>query len=67
MALSTTEEEYIDAFSASSKIVWLRKMLSGLFDLDMDATCIYCDNWSCIKLSKNLVFHDKYKHIDIKY
>ena len=42
-------------------------MLSGLFDLEMDATCIYCDNQSCIKLSKNLVFHDKSKHIEIKY
>ena len=33
----------------------------------MDATCIYCDNQSCIKLSENLVFHDKSKHIGIKY
>ena len=28
---------------------------------------IHCDNQSCIKLSKNLVFHDKSKHIEIKY
>ena len=42
-------------------------MLSGLFALEMDATCIYCDNRSCIKLSENPVFHDKNKHIDIKY
>ena len=33
----------------------------------MDATCIYCDNQSCIKLPKNPVFHDKSKHIEIKY
>ena len=44
MALSTAEAEYIAACSASSEAVWLRKMLSGLFDLEMDATCIYCDN-----------------------
>lgn len=30
-------------------------------------TCIYCDNQSCIKLSENPVFHDKSKHIEIKY
>ena len=42
-------------------------MLSGLFDLQLEATCIYCDNQSCIKLSENLVFHDKSKHIEIKY
>ena len=33
----------------------------------MDATCIYCNNQSGIKLFENPVFHDKSKHIDIKY
>jgi hypothetical protein len=28
---------------------------------------IYCDNQSCIKLSKNPVFHDWSKHIEIRY
>ena len=28
---------------------------------------IYCDNQSCIKLSKNPFFHDQSKHIDIQY
>ena len=44
VALSTTEVEYIAACAASSEAVWLRKMLSGLFDLQLEATCIYCDN-----------------------
>ena len=38
-----------------------------LFDLPLDATCIFCDNQSCVKLSKNPVFHDRSKHIEIKY
>ena len=33
----------------------------------MDATCIRCDNKSCVKLSENPVFHDKSTHIEIKY
>ena len=45
----------------------MRKLLSDLFDLHLDATCIYCDNQSCVKLSENPVFPDKSKHIDIKY
>ena len=38
-----------------------------LFYLQLDATCIHCDNQICVKLSKNPVFHDKSKHIEIKY
>ena len=41
--------------------------MSNLFDHLLDATCIHCDNQSCVNLSKNLVFHDKSKHIEIKY
>jgi hypothetical protein len=28
---------------------------------------IHYDNQSCIKLLENLVFHDRYKHIEIMY
>ena len=28
---------------------------------------IYCDNQSCIQLSENLVFHNRSKHIEIRY
>ena len=64
---STVEGEYVAACSASCEAVWLRKLLSDIFDLQLDATCIHCDNQSCVKLSENLVFHDKSKHIKIKY
>jgi len=30
-------------------------------------TMIYCDNHSCINLSENMMFHDRSKHIEIKY
>jgi hypothetical protein len=67
VALSTTEAEYIAACSASNEAVWLRKLLAGLFDLELEATCIWCDNQSCVKLTENPVFHDKSKHIEIRY
>jgi hypothetical protein len=38
-----------------------------LFDQVLDSTMIYCDNQSCVKLSENPVFHDRSKHIEIKY
>ena len=65
MALSTVKVEYVAACLASCEEVWLRKLLSNLFDLHLDATCIYCDNQSCVKLSENLIFHYNLKHIEI--
>jgi hypothetical protein len=67
IALSTVESEYIVACSASCEAIWLWKLLTGLFDLDMEATLILCDNQSCIKMTENHVFHDKSKHIEIQY
>ena len=60
VALSTIEAEYVTACSASCEAVWLQKLLSDIFDLQLDATC---DNQICVKLLENLVFHDKSKHI----
>ena len=67
VALSTVEAEYVVACLTSCEEVWLRKLLSDLFDLHLDVTCIFRDNQSCVKLSKNPVFHDKSKHIKIKF
>jgi hypothetical protein len=67
IALSTAEAEYIAACSASCEAIWLRKLLTGLFDLEMRATTILCDNQSCIKMTENPVFHDRSKHIEIRY
>ena len=67
LALSTAEAEYVTPYSTSCEVVWLRKLLYDLFDIHMDATCIHGDNQSCVKLSENLVVHDKSKHIEIKY
>jgi hypothetical protein len=52
VALNTVEAEYIVACLASNKAVWLRKLLAGLFDLELEANCIWCDNQSCVKLSR---------------
>ena len=67
VALSTLEAKYIAASVASREAVWLRKLLAGIFDLELEPTLIHCDNQSCVKLNENLVFHDRSKHIDIKY
>jgi hypothetical protein len=52
---------------ASCEAIWLHKLLVGLFGQVLEPTVIYCDNQTCIKLSKNPVFHDRSKHIEIRY
>jgi hypothetical protein len=47
--------------------VWLHKLVYGLSDQVLNSTVIYCDDHSFVKLSKNPVFHDRLKHIDIKH
>jgi hypothetical protein len=44
MALSTAEAEYIALSVAVREAVWLRKLLTDLFDHEMDPTTIHCDN-----------------------
>jgi hypothetical protein len=67
VALSSVEAEYMAVSMASCEAIWLHKLLTGLFDQELEPTVIYCDNQSCIKLSENLVFHDRSKHIEIRY
>jgi hypothetical protein len=44
VALSMVEVEYIAYFLSISKVMWLQKLLTGLFDLKLEATCILCDH-----------------------
>jgi hypothetical protein len=67
VALSTVEEDYIAVCDACTKLVWIRKLVSRLFDQVLDSTMIYCDNHRCVKFSENPVFHDRSKHIEIRY
>ena len=67
VALSSVEAKYMVASLAACEAIWMRKILVGLFGSYLEPTVIYCDNQSCIKLSANPVFHDRSKHIDIRY
>ena len=64
---STAEAKYIAESDACKEVVWLRKLLFNFFEGKLDSTIIHCDNQSCIKLSQNPVFHDRSKHIEMKY
>jgi hypothetical protein len=65
ISLSTVEAKYIFACSSSCKAICLRKLLIGLFDREMEATIILCENKSYIEMIDNLVFYDRSNHIEI--
>ena len=37
------------------KLYGFRKMMSRIFDMELDTTVFLCDNQSCIKITKNLM------------
>jgi hypothetical protein len=49
VALSTIEQEYVSLSVEVHEAVWLHKLLTDLFDHEMDPTIIHCDNQSCVK------------------
>jgi hypothetical protein len=51
VALSTEEAEYIALSVAVHEVVWICKLLTDLFENEMDPTTIHYDNQSCVKLS----------------
>jgi hypothetical protein len=67
MALISAEAENMETIQAACEAIWMRKILVGFFGSHLDPTVIHCDNMSCIKLSINLVFHDRSKNIYIWY
>ena len=60
VALSIAEAEYIAAWYACCEAIWLQKLMSWLFEVDLDTTVIFCDNQSCIKMTENSVFHENW-------
>ena len=67
VALSLTEAEYMAANLATCEGMWLRKLLSGLSECELEATVVHYDNQSGIRLFENPMFHDRRKNIDIWY
>ncbi|KAE8676644.1 hypothetical protein F3Y22_tig00111582pilonHSYRG00249 [Hibiscus syriacus] len=67
VTLSTCEAEYVVATSCVCQAIWLRNLLKEIGLIQEEPTKVCVDNKSAIALSKNPVFHDRSKHIDIRY
>lgn len=66
VALSTTEVEYVAGTEASKEMIWLQRFM-GELGKQHDMGTLYSDSQSSIHLAKNLAFHSRTKHIQLKY
>ena len=67
VSLSTTESEYVAVTHASKEALWLRSLISQLFDVALEPTPLFSDNQSAIALTKDHQYHPRTKHIDIHF
>ena len=67
VALSTCEAEYMAVAIAVCQAVWLRRLLDELTGVEAHPPALMVDNQPAIALAKNLVLHDRSKHIDVKF
>ncbi|EMG45193.1 Polyprotein, partial [Candida maltosa Xu316] len=67
VALSTMESEFMALTAAIKETMWLLQLFENFDVIVRLPITIYEDNTSCQKLAQNPVFHDRSKHIDLKY
>ncbi|KAK3024861.1 hypothetical protein RJ639_042884 [Escallonia herrerae] len=65
IALSTTEAEYIMATETVKEAIWLKGLVGDL-GLKQESSTVHCKSQSAICLTKNQMFHERTKHIDLK-
>ncbi|KAG8481222.1 hypothetical protein CXB51_025972 [Gossypium anomalum] len=66
VALSTTEAEYMAITEACKEVVWVKGLFSELNE-DLQISTVFCDSQSAIFLTKDQIFHERTKHIDVRY
>ncbi|GJZ65761.1 retrovirus-related pol polyprotein from transposon TNT 1-94 [Tanacetum coccineum] len=66
VALSTIEAEYMALVEAVKEAIWLRGLLEELV-VKLNTVAVNCDNQGAIHLSRNHVFHERTKHINVHY
>ena len=64
--MSTIEAEFIVIIKACNELLWLKKFLQE-FGFVQEKYVLFVDSQSAIHLGKNLTFHNRFKHIGVRY
>ena len=67
IAQSSAEAKYITRVHATKEVIWLRQLLSEIGFPDHNVTMILMDSQSAMAITKNPQYHNRTKHIDVKY
>jgi hypothetical protein len=71
VSLSSAEAEYMALSTAVQEVMWLRRFLCEMLDVSGMSVrvcmSVFVDNQAALHISKNDVYHDRTKHIDIRY
>jgi hypothetical protein len=67
LADSTCAAEYMAASEAGRELVWLRTLLGELGFGSSLPTPLLCDNSAAVVLCGDQAFHNRVKHLDVKY
>jgi len=66
VTLSSTEIEYVAVIDAFKEAIWLQGLLQEI-NLLQGKVKVFSDSQSAIHLCKNPVYHERTKHVDVKY
>ena len=66
VVLSTTKAEYVAIVETTKEALWLKDLVSEL-RMNQRSVMVFCDSQSAISLTKNQGFHEKAKHIDVRF
>nr|GEW52822.1 retrovirus-related Pol polyprotein from transposon TNT 1-94 [Tanacetum cinerariifolium] len=66
VALSTTEAVYMTLTEVVKESIWFKGLLIKL-GVNLRSVVVNCDNQSAIHLLRNAMFHERTKHINVRY
>jgi hypothetical protein len=65
VARSSVEEEYRAIASTASELIWIKQVFIDLNIKVVEPMKMFCDNKSARHIARNLVFHERTKHIEV--
>jgi len=64
---SSAESKYRVMANVTLELIWIKDLLTKISSLSKCSMRLYGDNNAAIHIAKNVVFHERTKHIEIDY